>query len=250
MEDLNISVLILEDDRELAECTADYLISYGLKAKFATTIREFEAARQQETFDILLLDIMLGGSSGLALCRKIRESSDIPIIFITALGEEADIVLGLEMGADDYLVKPFSSRELLARINRLMRRIRREPIWENALENARNIPLAATGRFSFGEWILDTKARLLLDKNGLAYNLSHSQYVILHFLLLHPHEVVERDTLLDLLESGGAGESSQHRLDAHISRLRGVLGDNDAEKTYIRTVRHVGYMFIADCTET
>ncbi len=248
MERMNISVLILEDDRELAECTADYLRSYGLKAKFAADVQEFEEAREKETFDILLLDIMLGGTSGLALCHKIRETSDIPIIFLTALGEEADIVLGLEMGADDYLVKPFSCRELLARINRIMRRVRKDKAQALPPELALNIP-EPEGRFLFGDWALDTKAHLLLDREGVAYNLSHSQYVILLFLLRHPHEVVERDTLLDLLESGGAGESSQHRLDAHISRLRGVLGDNDVEKTYIRTVRNVGYMFIADCME-
>ena len=137
---LNISVLILEDDRELAECTADYLRSYGLKAKFAADVQEFEEAREKETFDILLLDIMLGGTSGLALCHKIRETSDIPIIFLTALGEEADIVLGLEMGADDYLVKPFSCRELLARINRIMRRVRKDKAQALPPELALNIP--------------------------------------------------------------------------------------------------------------
>lgn len=152
------------------------------------------------------------------------------------------------MGADDYLVKPFSCRELLARINRIMRRVRKDKAQALPPELALNIP-EPEGRFLFGDWVLDTKAHLLLDREGVAYNLSHSQYVILLFLLRHPHEVVERDTLLDLLESGGAGESSQHRLDAHISRLRGVLGDNDVEKTYIRTVRNVGYMFIADCME-
>ncbi len=238
MDELNISVLVLEDDRTLAECTVAYLVNHGLEARSAATVREFEELRARGRYDILLLDIMLGVSSGLTLCRKIRENSDIPIIFITALGEEADIVLGLEMGADDYLVKPFSSRELLARIHRLIRRVRKGAAPEAG-------PAPTVNRIAFGDWQLDTRTRLLIDKAGVAYNLSYSQYTVLLYFLEHPDQIIDRDTLLDCLGSGSDNESLQHRLDSHISRLRTTLGDTGSEKSYSRTVRNVGYRFIA-----
>lgn len=246
--DNNVFVLILEDDYDLAECTAEYLKSHGMNAKFVTTVNDFDKVFDNEKIDILLLDIMLDGVSGLTICRKIREYSDIPIIFLTALGEEADIVLGLEMGADDYLVKPFSSRELLARINRILHRTRNN----SQKDGSERQELEISSRklhYRFGKWILDVKAHLLLDEKGLAYNISHSQYTILLYLLQHHHEVIERDRLLSILEYDGIGDSSQHRLDVHISRLRNLLGGNDTKSNYIKTIRQVGYMFTADCVE-
>ncbi len=234
----NISGLILENDEELAECMAAFLKEHGLMADVTHTAAEFEAAMAEGGFDIVLMDIMLDGTSGLSVCRKLRKTSDIPVIFVTALGEESDVVLGLELGADDYIVKPFSSLELLARINRILHRARR-----GGMQEEKQGP-AAAARISFGDWTLDINKRLLMDKDGASYEMSRSQYLILKFFLDNPDRVLTREDLLSALETDVYDDSVRHRVEVHISKLRALLGSG-SDKNYIRTVRGFGYLFNA-----
>ncbi len=239
VQSINLSVLIFEDDRPLAELTAKYLCSYGMRAKFVTNFAEFEKIWGKEDFDILLLDIMLGDVDGISLCRHIRSTCSIPIIFITALGEETDIVVGLEVGADDYIVKPFSPRVLLAHIKSIMRRAGEKP-------EPAEIRAAQSDNIYFDGWILDCRSCMLIDREGRGVSLSYSLYRLLVYFLEHPFELIERERLVRCLKSAENEELLLHRLDAHISRLRACLGDNGKEHKYIKTVRNIGYRFVAE----
>ncbi|MBO4317692.1 MAG: response regulator transcription factor [Mailhella sp.] len=234
-----ITVLILENDEELAAVMADYLQEHDIVALATNTVAEFDAEFKTNHVDLILLDIMLDGASGLGVCRTIRDTSDIPIIFVTALGEESDIVLGLELGADDYIVKPFSSRELLARIKRVLYRTQ----GRCKVQPESDEPHSSLIRF--GDWILDTNAHLLLDEEDLSYHLSKSQYLILKHFLDHRGKLQTRDALLAILDTDLFDESTQHRLDVHVSKLRSLLRSR-SDLEYIRTIRGVGYLFTAE----
>lgn len=185
--------------------------------------------------DLILLDLMLPGEDGLALCRALRAESDIPIIMLTAKGEEVDRVIGLEMGADDYLAKPFGSRELIARIKAVLRRSRVEPAVER-----RHKPK----RFRFDRWVLSTEARELLRDDGVTVPLSTGEYDLLLALVERPQRVLSRDRLLDLARGRSAG-ALDRSIDTQVSRLRKKIERDPGDPKIVQTVWGGGYAFAA-----
>ena len=186
--------------------------------------------------DLIVLDIMMPGDDGLVLCRDIRAGKHkaTPVLMLTARNDETDRIIGLEMGADDYLVKPFAAREVLARINAVLRRTRMLPP---------NLVVTETGRWlGFGRWRLDTSARHLLDEDGTMVALSGAEYRLLRVFLDHPQRVLNRDQLLNLTQ-GRDADLFDRSIDLLVSRLRQRLLDDAREPAYIKTVRSEGYVF-------
>lgn len=210
----------------------------GFEATSARDGRDMLTALQENTFDLILLDVMLPGRNGLDLCRDIRKSSQVPIIMISAHAEEIDKVLGLEIGADDYVPKPFGAKELLARIRAVLRRAKAEP-------DQGTIGRAPQDVVAFDGWRLDRRRRELLDPSGADVDLSGAEHDLLVTFLENPQRVIGRERLLELSRSR-LSDSSDRSIDVLVSRLRRKLGQEDAE--LIRTVRGVGYIFTATVT--
>ena len=236
MTDTADHVLIVDDDADIRELVAEYLQRQGLQASVAADARGMRAALASRRIDLVVLDLMLPGTDGITLCRELRAPGrpHMPIVMLTARSDEADRILGLELGADDYLTKPFAARELLARIRSVLRRTRMLPPNMATQEPARML--------GFGEWRLDTTARHLLDKSGAAVALSGAEYRLLRVLLSHPNRVLTRDQLLNLTQ-GREAEVFDRSIDLLVSRLRQRLGDGAREPRYIKTVRNEGYVF-------
>jgi len=232
-------ILIVDDDPGIRELAGQYLRRQGLQVSEAADARQMRAVLAGARIDLLVLDLMLPGTDGLALCRELRApgAAPLPILMLTARGDEADRILGLEMGADDYLVKPFAARELLARIRSVLRRTRMLPP-----NLARGEPARALG---FGDWSLDTTARHLLDAQGAVVSLSGAEYRLLRVFLDHPQRVLTRDQLLGLTQ-GRESEVFDRSIDLLVSRLRQRLRDEVREPRYIKTVRSEGYVFCAE----
>ena len=230
-------ILIVDDDREIRELLTTYLVKNGLRVVAVPTGRHMRAALEESgPFDLIILDLMLPGEDGLTLCRDLRTGKykATPILMLTARSEEADRILGLEMGADDYLAKPFSARELLARLRAVMRRTRMLPPNMGAVEPSQKL--------SFGEWQVDTVARHLIDDSGVMVALSGAEYRLLRVFLDHPQKVLSRDQLLSLTQ-GREAELFERSIDLMVSRLRKCLRDDAREPRYIKTVRSEGYVF-------
>ncbi|MCG6871876.1 MAG: response regulator [Gammaproteobacteria bacterium] len=224
-------ILVVDDDAEIRRLLADYLDRNGYRA---TTVGDGPGMREalaREAIDLVILDLMLPGEDGLELCRKLRASSALPVIMLTARGEETDRIVGLEMGADDYLPKPFSPRELLARIKGVLRRTRQLPPDEVQ---------ADTASLRFAGWVLDLEARHLVSPRGVITPLGGAEYSLLSVLLTHPGRVLSRDQLLDLAR-GREAIPFDRSIDMLISRLRKRLQGSDDEQI-IRTVRGQGYV--------
>jgi two-component system OmpR family response regulator len=230
-------ILIVDDDREIRELLTTYLVKNGMRVVGVPTGRHMRAALEEHgAFDLIVLDLMLPGEDGIALCRDLRSGKHkaIPILMLTARNEEADRILGLEMGADDYLAKPFAARELLARIKAVLRRTRMLPP---------NLQISEAGQvLAFGDWRLDTVARHLLDREGTAIALSGAEYRLLRVFIDHPQRVLNRDQLLNLTQ-GRDADLFDRSIDLLVSRLRQRLGDEAREPVYIKTVRSEGYVF-------
>jgi two-component system OmpR family response regulator len=239
MQDRPDHLLLVDDDRQLLALLADYLRAAGYRISTATRGSEMRAVLARESIDLLVLDLMLPGEDGLALCRDLRarEVEPLPILMLTARGDEADRVLGLEMGADDYLAKPFATRELLARIRAVLRRTRQLPPRLNPQRQAR--------RLGFQDWVLDTTARHLLDPAGTLVPLTGGEYRLLRTLLDHPQRVLSRDQLLNLTQ-GRDADPFDRSIDLLVSRLRRRLRDDAKEARLLKTVRNEGYVFCAD----
>ncbi len=228
-------VLIVDDDREIRDLVAGYLKKNGLRVTVAADGRRMRAFLEADRVDLIVLDIMLPGDDGLVLCRALRAGRHkaTPILMLTARSDETDRIVGLEMGADDYLVKPFAARELLARINAVLRRTRMMPP---------NLAVTEAGQvLTFGAWRLDTAARHLLDVEGTAVALSGAEYRLLRVFLDHPQRVLSRDQLLNLTQ-GREAELFERSIDLMVSRLRQRLRDDAREPAYIKTVRAEGYV--------
>jgi DNA-binding response OmpR family regulator len=226
-----IRALLVEDDDRLARFTAEYLDERGV---LVTHVRDGEqglAAQARQPFDVVILDIMLPGRDGFDVCRALRQRSAVPIIVVTARTEESDRVLGLELGADDYLVKPFSARELLARIHALVRRA------------SGNVgPRAETLRA--GQLVLHP-ASMRVTLAGVEVALTSSEFQLLRALVERAGRVLTREQLLELAD-GSTEEAFDRSIDVRISRLRQKLGDDPRRPSLIRTVRGAGYMLAAD----
>jgi two-component system phosphate regulon response regulator OmpR len=219
-------ILLIDDDVSLGQMVADYLAGAGFRVAAAPTAREGEQRLKRESFDLLILDLMLPDADGLDLCRRIRQSSDLPILMLTARGDAMDRVVGLEIGADDYLPKPFEPRELLARLRAILRR-KSGPAPRDVLR--------------FGRLEIDRGARRArLDGNDCM--LTSHQFALLDALAGHAGRVMSRDALMDLLK-GEASETFDRSVDVHISRIRAAVEDDPKKPRRIITVRGAGYVF-------
>ncbi|NMK49593.1 response regulator [Achromobacter sp. Bel] len=231
-------VMIVDDDREIRELAGNFLKKNGLAVTLAADGRQMRSLLESLSVDLIVLDIMMPGDDGLVLCRELRSGKHrrIPILLLTARSDDMDRVLGLEMGADDYLVKPFVARELLARIKAILRRTRMLPPNFQVTEPGREI--------AFGDWRLDTTARHLLDAAGTIVSLSGAEYRLLRVFLDHPQRVLNRDQLLNLTQ-GRDADFFGRSIDLLVSRLRQRLREDAREPQYIKTVRSEGYVFSA-----
>ena len=192
-------------------------------------------ALDQARIDLIVLDLMLPGDDGLVLCRKLRASSKLPVIMLTARGEDIDRILGLEMGADDYLAKPFNPRELLARIRGVLRRVQDLPLSSDD---------SPEERVRFAGWVLDHMARQLESPAGVAVLLSNAEYRLLSVFLQHPNRVLSRDQLLEFTQ-GRESDPFDRSIDVLVGRIRKRLGDTAREAEIIKTVRGEGYLLAA-----
>lgn len=228
-------ILIVDDDREIRDLVSGYLRKNGLRVTIAADGRQMRAFLDADRVDLVVLDIMMPGDDGLVLCRELRAGrhKTTPVLMLTARNDETDRIVGLEMGADDYLAKPFAARELLARIKAVLRRARMLPP---------NLQVTEAGQLlTFGEWCLDTVARHLLDGEGTAVALSGAEYRLLRVFLDHPQRVLSRDQLLNLTQ-GREAELFERSIDLLVSRVRQRLRDDAREPAYIKTVRSEGYV--------
>lgn len=229
-------ILVVDDDREIRELVSSYLKKNGLRASVAADGRQMRTFLEGNTVDLIVLDVMMPGDDGLVLCRELRASKHkaTPVLMLTARDDEMDRIIGLEMGADDYLSKPFAARELLARIKAVLRRTRMLPP---------NLQISEAGQLlRFGDWRLDTIGRHLIDNDGTEIALSGAEYRLLRVFIDHPQRVLNRDQLLNLTQ-GRDAEIFDRSIDLLVSRVRQRLGDDAREPTYIKTVRAEGYVF-------
>lgn len=228
-------VLVVDDDREVRELVATYLKQNGLRASTAADGRQMRAFLDGDQADLVILDLVMPGDDGLTLCRELRSGRNrmVPILILSARSDDTDRIVGLELGADDYLTKPFVARELLARIRAVLRRTRMLPP---------NLQVTEAGRIiAFGDWQLDTTARHLLDQDGTAVILSGAEYRLLRVFLDHPQRVLSRDQLLNLTQ-GREAELLDRSIDLLVSRVRQRLRDDARVPAYIKTVRSEGYV--------
>lgn len=225
-------ILIVDDDREIRTLLGDYLQKNGYRATAVADGKGMRRALEQSHIDLIVLDLMLPGEDGLKLTRELRVHSQIPIIMLTALGEEIDRVVGLEVGADDYLSKPFSPRELVGRIKAILRRTAHMP---------RDPAQSTATNYRFGDWKLDTTARSLMHADGSQHALSGAEFRLLAILLAHPTRVLSRSQLMELLR-GRDIDPFDRSVDVRISRLRQVLRDDARSPKIIKTIYGEGYV--------
>jgi two-component system OmpR family response regulator len=228
-------ILIIDDQRDIRELLARYLVKHGFRTSVAESAEAARKLLRAAGIDLIVLDIMMPGEDGLSLTRSIREHQDIPVILLTAMGEETDRIVGLEMGADDYLPKPFNPRELLARIKAVLRR-------------ARTLPRSQTpggGKLCFDRWKLDLARRELLDERGVNVSLSSGEFRLLVALLERPGMVLTRDQLLDLTR-GRSAQPFDRSIDNQISRLRRKIERDPKNPSLIKTAWGGGYSFAGE----
>ncbi len=223
-------ILVVDDDAEIRQLLTEYLHKNGFPTRAVADGKGMRAALETERFDLVVLDLMLPGEDGLSLCRTLRVDSNLPVIMLTARGEETDRIIGLEMGADDYLAKPFNPRELLARIKSVLRRYHSAPGKGGDAK-----------AYCFAGWRLDTLMRNLVSPEGVVTSLSGAQYQLLTILLTHPGRVLSRDQVM-LLARGHEADPLDRAIDLQVSRLRQRLRDDPADPRIIKTVRGEGYV--------
>ncbi|MBK5957912.1 DNA-binding response regulator [Rhodoplanes elegans] len=226
-------ILVVEDDQEISRLVARYLRANECRVSLAGDGREMDRVMGTSRIDLVVLDLMLPGEDGLSLCRRLRNASSVPVIILSARGEEVDRIVGLEMGADDYLVKPFNPRELLARVRAVLRRS------DSLLRG----PAGRRPRvLSFLGWRLDCGLAKLTNPEGGAVAITGGEFDLLQALCEHPGRVLSRDQLLDLTQGRAAG-AFERSIDVLISRLRRKIEPDPHHPEIIRTVRSGGYVF-------
>jgi two-component system OmpR family response regulator len=226
------SILIVDDDAEIRSLLGEYFEKSGYRVKAVADGRAMRASFKTVHPDLVILDLMLPGEDGLALCRELRSQTNVPILMLTARGEETDRIVGLEMGADDYVAKPFHPRELLARVKSILRRARSLP---------ENLQPDRVKGFRFSGWTLDVATRTLVAPDGVLVDLSGTEFRLLRALVDHPNRTLSREQLIDLMLDRDAGPFDR-AIDVQVSRLRRRLRDNGKEPTLIKTVRSQGYV--------
>ena len=232
MADQQQHILIVDDDHEIRTLLREYLEKNGYRATVAADGKAMRRALEQSHVDLIVLDLMLPGEDGLSLCRDLRAHSQVPVLMLTALGEEIDRIVGLEVGADDYLAKPFSPRELVGRIKAILRRTAYMPR-EPAAEKVQG--------YRFGDWRLDMTSRVLTHVDGAEVSLSGAEFRLLAVLLAHPKRVLSRVQLMELLR-GRDHDPFDRSIDVRISRLRQTVRDEARSPTIIKTVYGEGYV--------
>ncbi|WNO54973.1 response regulator [Stakelama saccharophila] len=231
-------LLLVDDERSIREPLAQFLTKQGFRV---TQVGDAATARDRlnaYAIDLVVLDIMMPGEDGLSLCRHIRATSETPVILLTARSEETDRIVGLEMGADDYVVKPFSPRELAARIKVVLRRLAAGGTRQNAPE---------AGAYSFAGWVLKTGERALVDREGVSVPLSTGEFNLLLALVQRPRQVLTRDQLLDLTQ-GREAAAFDRAIDNQVSRLRKKIEADPRDPAIIKTVWGGGYTLAAEVT--
>ncbi|MDF9391492.1 MULTISPECIES: response regulator [Methylococcus] len=229
-------ILIVDDDVEIRNLLGGYLSRFGMEAVGVHDGTEMKKALAESSFDLVVLDLMLPGEDGLSLCRSLRGESDIPVIMLTARGDPMDRVVGLELGADDYVAKPFEPRELVARIQTILRRARHERESET--------PEASDITVEFAGWRLHRVLRQLTSPEGMIVPLSNAEFRLLSVFIERPNRVLTRDQLLDYAR-GRAIEVFDRSIDLLVSRLRQKLQDDPKNPKLIKTIRGEGYFFSA-----
>ena len=232
-------ILVVDDHRDIRDALARYLEKNGMRVTTAADARAMDAAMKAGHFDLVVLDVMMPGEDGLSVCRRLRSDSDLPILMLTALGEETDRIGGLEMGADDYLAKPFSPRELLARTKAILRRSQAGRVEGGAL---------AGHRIAFDRWVLDADRRILFNDDGAEIALTTAEFRLLTTFLERPRFVLTRAQLLDLT-GGRQAQVYDRAIDNQISRLRRKLERDPSNPELITTVWGGGYSLSADVRE-
>lgn len=225
-------ILIVDDDREIRSLVAQFLKKHGYRVTPAADGREMMHLMEKGRFDLIVLDLMLPGEDGLSLCRRVRAESSLPIIMLTAMGEEMDRIIGLEMGADDYLPKPFNPRELLARIKAVLRR---------AADRGATAASSDVAAHVFEGWRLDTVKRELRAPDGALVPLTAGEFELLSAMVERAGQVLSRDQLLDLTRGRDAAPFDRS-VDVLISRLRRKIESDPKEPSIIKTVRGGGYI--------
>ena len=229
-------ILVIDDDPAMRKLIADYLAENELRVSAVATGAEMQQVLAEHAIDLVVLDLRLGAEDGMQLAQKLREDSAIPIVMVTGKREEADRVMGLELGADDYIVKPFSTRELLARIRAVLRRYQTA----RALLPGRDDTRRA---YRFSGWELNVRSRRLTDPEGRRVELSNGEFNLLLAFCAAPFRVLTRDQLLDLSRLHGADEVYDRSIDVQILRLRRKIEANPARPEFIKTERGAGYVF-------
>ena len=235
MSDQPTRLLLVDDEASLREPLADYLSRQGFLVEQASDAAKARAALLVTTPDLVLLDIMMPGEDGISLCRHLTESKDLPVIFLTARGEATDRIVGLEIGADDYVVKPFEPRELVARIRSVLRRAAR----------AGGAAPDSEALYAFEGWLLDPLKRRLTDPEGTVVPISSAEFRLLSAFLDHPRQVLDRDRLLDMVQ-GREAHLFDRAVDNQVSRLRRKMETDSRDPRLIQTVWGGGYRLACD----
>lgn len=230
-------ILVVDDDREIRDLLSKFLERQGMRVSAARDAREARRLWPLGRYHLVVLDLMLPGEPGLDFARWLRQQSDVPIVMLTAMGEETDRIIGLELGADDYVPKPFNPRELHARIRAVLRRAP-----GGGEGNAKEPPARA---IRFAGWTLEPARRRLLNPDGAEVPLTGGEYELLLVLVDRPNRVLTRDMLMDLLHNRQAGPFDR-AIDVAVSRLRRKLEDDGRNPSVIKTVRGGGYVLAAD----
>ena len=228
-------LLLVDDERSIREPLAQYLSRNGFRVTAAADAAEARTRLGGNAIDLVVLDIMMPGEDGLSLCRHIRENGDLPVILLTAKSDETDRIIGLEMGADDYVLKPFSPRELVARIKAIFRRVAAGGIRQHS----------DGSNYSFEGWVLKTGERTLVDQEGVAVPLSTAEYNLMLAFATRPNQVMSRDQLLDITQRREANIFDR-AIDNQISRLRRKIEHDPKNPGLIKTVWGGGYTLAAD----
>ncbi len=233
-------LLVVDDDREIRDLVSRFLTRHGYRVTTARDGREMKQALADWSIDLIVLDLMLPGTDGLTLCRELRVDSNVPVIMLTAMGEETDRIVGLEMGADDYLPKPFNPRELLARIKAVLRRIEQPP----------RVPdEARSNLIRFKGWELDTATWVLKNVDGTLVDLTAGEFELLLTFTQHPQRVLSRDQILDMTR-GRSAVPFDRSVDVQVGRLRRKIEADPANPLFIKTVRGGGYIFTPSVERT
>ncbi|ATP44240.1 DNA-binding response regulator [Pseudomonas putida] len=233
-------LLIVDDDVEVLDLLQKFLRQHGYEVDVASDGQGLWQALERRVPDLVILDVMLPGDSGLVLCQRLQAEYKVAVIMLTAMGELSDRVVGLELGADDYLTKPFAARELLARVRAVLRRAGESP--------GSPVPASSRAVLEFSGWQLDVLRRELRSPEGVMIPLSNGEFELLLVFAEHPRRVLSRQQLLDLAR-GEAHEAYDRSIDVQVSRLRRKLESDGDSEPLIRTLRNVGYLFTASVTK-